>query len=53
MANAGSNEISIFAVKREGLQLIDTVDSEGLRPISLTVDRRIIYVLKAGGSVGG
>lgn len=50
--NAGSNDISVFAVKRRGLKLVDKIDSGGLRPISLTVDRRILYVLNAGGSVG-
>ncbi|EFK07512.1 conserved hypothetical protein [delta proteobacterium NaphS2] len=52
VVNAGSNDISVFAVKRSGLKLIDRVDSGGLRPISLTLDRRILYVLNAGGSVG-
>ena len=51
--NAGSNDISVFAVKPNGLSLIDRVDSGGLRPISLAVDRWILYVLNAGGSVGG
>ncbi|MCG6880641.1 MAG: lactonase family protein [Deltaproteobacteria bacterium] len=53
VVNAGSNDISVFAVKPKGLKLIDRVDSGGLRPISLSVDRRILYVLNAGGSVGG
>jgi hypothetical protein len=35
--NAGSNEISVFAVRHRGLKLVDTIDSGGLRPISLTV----------------
>ena len=53
VVNAGSNDISVFAVKHRGLKLIDRIDSGGLRPISLTVDRRILYVLNAGGIVGG
>ncbi len=53
VVNAGSNDISVFAVKKRGLRLIDTVDSGGLRPISLAADRRTLYVLNAGGSVGG
>ena len=53
VVNAGSNDISVFAVKHSGLNLIDRVDSGGLRPISLTVDRRTLYVLNAGGSAGG
>ena len=51
--NAGSNDISVFAVRHRGLKLVDRIDSGGLRPISLTVDRRVLYVLNAGGSVGG
>ncbi len=52
VVNAGSNDISVFAVKRRGLKLIDRIDSGGLRPISLTVDRKLLYVLNAGGAVG-
>lgn len=52
VVNAGSNDISVFAVGRRGLKLIDRIDSGGLRPVSLTVDRRILYVLNAGGSAG-
>jgi len=50
--NAGSNDISVFAVKPKGLVLVDVVSSGGLMPISLTVDRDLLYVLNAGGSVG-
>jgi 6-phosphogluconolactonase len=50
--NAGSNDISVFAVEPAGLALVDVVSSGGLMPISLTVDRDLLYVLNAGGSVG-
>jgi 6-phosphogluconolactonase len=50
--NAGSNDISVFAVEPTGLDLVDVVSSGGLMPISLTVDRDLLYVLNAGGSVG-
>ena len=46
--NAGSDEISVFAVRRHGLVLADTVYSGGTRPVSLTVDRDLLYVLNAG-----
>lgn len=46
--NAGSNDISIFAVLPRGLKLIDVVYSEGDRPISLALDRKLLYVLHAG-----
>jgi 6-phosphogluconolactonase len=48
--NAGSNEISAFAVTPRGLTLVDKVDSDGERPISLTVHHDVLYVLNAGGS---
>jgi 6-phosphogluconolactonase len=48
--NAGSNQISIFAVKEHRLKLIDVVDSGGEQPISLTTRDRLLYVLNAGGS---
>jgi 6-phosphogluconolactonase len=51
--NAGSDEISVFAVSRNGLQLWDKVGSEGHTPISLTLDHDLLYVLNAGGGGGG
>lgn len=48
--NAGSNEISVFAVKQSGLELVDKVASGGTRPVSLTVDDNLLYVLNAGGT---
>ena len=53
VCNAGSDEISVFAVTGRGLMLTDKVDSEGHQPISLAVQRRVVYVLNAGGAVGG
>lgn len=50
VVNAGSNQISVFAVRRDGLELLDVVDSGGEMPISLTLHGRILYVLNAGGS---
>lgn len=47
-ANAGSNEISVFAVSPNRLSLIDRVDSGGVRPVSLTVHGHLLYVLNAG-----
>src|SRR5262245_11160334 len=48
--NAGSNEISVFAVQRDGLALIHKVNSGGERPISLTVNKHLLYVLNEGGT---
>ena len=46
--NAGSNEISAFAVREDGLALVSKVGSGGARPISLTVAHDLLYVLNAG-----
>ncbi len=51
--NAGSNEISVFAVTPRGLALFDKVSSEGQRPISLTLRNGLLYVLNTGGLAGG
>jgi 6-phosphogluconolactonase len=46
--NAGSNEISVFRVRDDGLHLTDKVDSGGALPTSLAVDHGLVYVLNAG-----
>src|SRR5918996_2277496 len=48
--NAGSNQISVLRVSRSGLDLVDVVDSGGVRPISLTVHENLLYVLNEGGT---
>jgi len=48
--NAGSNQISVFAVRPSGLSLVDVADSNGEMPVSLTVHDQTIYVLNGGGS---
>lgn len=48
-ANPGSNDISVFSVSDQGLVLTDRVSSGGTLPISVTVDRNLLYVLNAGG----
>jgi 6-phosphogluconolactonase (cycloisomerase 2 family) len=47
--NAGSNEISSFAVHGTSLSLQDRVSSGGTRPISITERRGLVYVVHAGG----
>jgi len=47
--NAGSNDISAFEVTPSGLALTSRVASGGLRPISVTVHDKVVYVLNAGG----
>ncbi|HEY9246198.1 MAG TPA: beta-propeller fold lactonase family protein, partial [Candidatus Methanoperedens sp.] len=48
--DAGSNEISVFQVKFNGLKLTDKVSSGGLMPISLTAKDDLVYVVNAGGN---
>ena len=48
--NPGSDSISSFRVRGHRLERIDTDPSGGDRPISLTVDDGLLYVLNAGGA---
>lgn len=47
--NAGSNDISVFRVTRNGLELSDTVASGGTMPVSVAIAHNRVYVLNAGG----
>src|SRR5215831_15409084 len=51
--NAGSDSISVFRIMENGLRLVDTVPSRGKQPISLTVSRKVLYVLNNGAAAGG
>jgi len=53
VVNAGSDDVTVFRVEPHGLTLVDRKPSGGQRPISVTVDRDLVYVLNAGGAVGG
>jgi len=48
--NAGSNTISSFKVSNGELDLVSTVNSGGLKPISITQHDGLVYVLNAGGT---
>src|SRR2546427_7872050 len=48
--NAGSNDVSVFAVSPAGLALASRTASGGTLPISLTVHGSVLYVLNGGGS---
>lgn len=50
VVNAASNDVSLFAVRPAGLELLDRVPSGGQRPVSVAVFRKLVYVLNAGGS---
>ena len=48
--NAGSNQISVFEVRKAGLRLIENQRSGGKRPISVTARGNLLYVLNEGGT---
>ena len=48
--NAGSDEISSFAVTASGLVLVGKTASSGARPVSVTTHGDLLYVLNAGGT---
>lgn len=47
-ANAGSNDISVFEVRPDGLVLVDKAPSGGDHPISVTYRKKLLYVLNGG-----
>ena len=46
--NAGSDTVSVLRERQQGLGVTDIVPSGGDRPISVTVEGRLVYVLNAG-----
>ena len=49
--NAGSNSVSLLRVDRRGkVRLADVDPSGGVRPISVTVHGKLVYVLNAGNA---
>jgi 6-phosphogluconolactonase len=48
--NAGSNEVSLFAVDGLKLRLLDRESSHGQMPVSIAVRGDLVYVLNAGGT---
>lgn len=47
--NPGSNSISSLKITDNGLQLISTVNSGGILPVSITQHGKLVYVLNSGG----
>jgi 6-phosphogluconolactonase len=43
--NPGSNSVAAFAVEKDGPRLLDTAPSGGIRPVSVTVHKDLVYVL--------
>jgi 6-phosphogluconolactonase len=48
--NAGSNQISVLRIRKNSLELVDVVNSGGIRPISLALHDDLLYVLNEGGT---
>jgi 6-phosphogluconolactonase len=48
VVNAGSDEVSLFAVEPDGLRLADRVHSGGSKPTSVAVSGALIYALNNG-----
>jgi len=48
--NAGSNSVSEFSVNGDELELVTTFGSNGVRPIAVTVDKNLVYVLNPGSA---
>ena len=47
--DGGSNEVSVLRVRSGGaLELVDTVPSGGIQPVSVTIHGRLVYVANAG-----
>jgi 6-phosphogluconolactonase (cycloisomerase 2 family) len=53
VVNAGSHDVSVFRVNGRDLTLTSRTASGGQRPVSVALDRDLVYVLNAGGAVGG
>jgi 6-phosphogluconolactonase (cycloisomerase 2 family) len=53
VVNAGSNDVSVLETTQTGLELVDRKPSGGQRPISVTVNGRLVYVLNHGSFGAG
>jgi 6-phosphogluconolactonase len=50
VVNAGSDNISVFAVNSTGLTWMTTVGSQGMAPVSVTINGNWVYVLNNGSA---
>ena len=53
--NAGSNDVSAFALDATGLhlRLLDREPSGGTQPVSVAVNRNLVYVVNGSGNIQG
>lgn len=47
VVNAGSNDVSVFRLRNDGLKLVDRESSNGSFPVSIATTDDVIYVLNA------
>jgi len=50
VVNAGSDDVSVFAVNHSDVSLVDRRPSGGDRPVSVAVYKDVVYVLNAGAA---
>ena len=48
VTNAGSDDVAVFAVHDDGLELVQTTPSNGVAPVSVTEHDGLVYVLNTG-----
>lgn len=48
VVNAGSDDVSLFRITHDGLELADVQPSGGAQPVSIAVRGSLVYVLNAG-----
>jgi len=48
VVNAGSDDLSLFAVQPDGLRLADRAGSGGSKPTSVAISGALVYVLNNG-----
>ena len=53
VVNAGSNDVSSFAVDGGSLTLVDRASSGGFRPVSVSVTNGFVYALNSGSNTIG
>lgn len=53
VVNAGSNDVSVFRIRNDGLKLVDRESSAGVFPVSVAASDDALYVLNAGSNEVG
>jgi 6-phosphogluconolactonase len=53
VVNAGTNDVSVFRVESDGLELLGRTSSGGVRPVSVASSEHALYVLNAGDNTIG